>query len=276
MTDNQTNKSHPHQTIVLMTDFGDEDPYIGQMKGVVADIAPEAHVLDLCNNVPKHNILVTAAFLKGSWKFFPKGSIFVVVVDPQVGTDRKAVVLKAHDRLFIAPDNGCLTEIISENVYWEAVEIQNPKYMLPEISATFHGRDIFAPVAAHLANGTPFHSIGPKLGTLTPLDIDRPELDNGRVKGKIVHIDHYGNAWTNITREFLEKIGWMENPTKIVLTVSSCKIKGLNRTYLDSEPGKPIALINSFTLLEIAWPGESAKDKMRLWEGVWVDVYLEP
>lgn len=259
-------------SIVLMTDFGDEDPYLGQMKGVISGIAPNARILDLCNNVPKHNIIVTAAFLKGSWRFFPKGSIFVVVVDPEVGSGRKAALLKAHDRFFIGPDNGCLTEILTENTSWEAVALHNPKYMLPEISTTFHGRDIFAPVAAHLANGVPFNSFGPKIDKLTPLNIQRPELKGDIVHGIITHIDHFGNAWTNVSREFLEKIGWMADPGRIVVTVSSCKIKGLSRTYHEGEPGKPMILLNSFTLLEIAWPGESAAKKMRLWEGVWVDI----
>jgi S-adenosylmethionine hydrolase len=272
MAENITDSTVSLGPIVLMTDFGDEDPYLGQMKGVIAAIAPGVQVLDLCNNVPKHNIVVAAAFLKGSWKFFPKGGIFVIVVDPGVGTERKAILLKTRDRYFIAPDNGCLTEILGENIPWEAVEIHNPRYMLRDISATFHGRDIFAPVAAHLAKGVSLLSFGPRVQELTQLSVPKPRFKDGIVHGVITHIDHFGNAWTNITQEFLEQLGWMEDPSRIVATVSSCKIKGLKRTYMDGETGKPLVLINSFTLMEIAWPGESAKERMRLWEGTWVDV----
>jgi hypothetical protein len=255
-----------------MTDFGHEDPCLGQMKGAISGIAPNANIIDLCNNVPKHNILIASSFLKSSVRFFPKGSIFVVVVDPQVGTDRKPIVVKAYDRYFVGPDNGFATEIVEGNVRWEAVQIHNPKYTLLDVSATFHGRDIFAPVAAHIANGVQLNSFGPKFETLTRLIIKKPEHKGDTLTGIITHIDHFGNAWTNITKESLGQLGWLEDSKGILTTVSTIRIRGIRRTYQDGESGKPMVLINSLNFLEIALPGDSASEKMRLMEGAQVDI----
>ncbi len=274
MGEQETGRSETNGPIVLLTDFGESDPFVGHMKGVIAGIAPEVHVIDLCHQVPPQNIIVAGMFLKGSWEFFPEGSIFVVVVDPGVGTDRKAIVLKAHNRCFVGPDNGCLHPVIRDDEKWEGVEIKNAGYMLPEVSTTFHGRDIFAPVAAHVANGVSLGEFGPAIHEVVPIDKPAPEIKGGEVHGRIIYIDHFGNAWTNITGRFLREIGWFDKAPKIVTRVASCKIIGLRQNYLTDHPNKPIALINSFDLVEVAWPGGSAKEKMRLWEGVWVDLEL--
>jgi S-adenosyl-L-methionine hydrolase (adenosine-forming) len=255
-----------------MTDFGDEDPYLGQMKGVISGIAPNVNIIDLCNKVPKHNILVASAFLKSSVRFFPKGSIFVVVVDPQVGTDRRPIVLKTYDRFFVGPDNGFVTGIIDGNSRWEVVQIHNPKYMLLDVSATFHGRDIFAPIAAHIANGVQLSSFGPKIETLTRLIIQKPEQKGDTVHGVITHVDHFGNAWTNITKEILEQLGWLGDSKGILTTVSTIRIRGIRRTYQDGESGKPMVLINSLNFVEIALPCDSASEKMHLVEGIPVEI----
>jgi len=260
--------------IVLLTDFGLSDPFVGQMKGVIAGIAPGAHVLNLCHEVPPLNIMVAAMFLRGSCRYFPPGSIFIVVVDPGVGTGRKSVILKACDQYFVGPDNGCLWPMTELDESWQAVQIENPAYMLPEISATFHGRDIFAPAAAHLANGVPMSDFGSRVESLVPLAKSEIEFDEKKIRAEIVHFDHFGNAWTNIPKRFLEKIGWIEQSPRMVFNVASCKVKGLERAYMTGELNKPIALINSFDLVEIAWPGASAKDKLRLWLGVSVEVEL--
>ena len=261
--------------IVLLTDFGVSDPFAGQMKGVISGIAPGVRIIDLCHEVPPLNVTVAAMFLKGSWRYFPPGSIYVVVVDPGVGTERSAIIIGAQDRLFVGPDNGCLTPATEGSTGWEAVRIENPAYLLPEISLTFHGRDIFAPVAAHLANRVPLSEFGPRIESLVPIDTPAPELKGNVVQGEIVYIDHFGNAWTNISKHFLQEIGWLEHSPRMVFNVASCKVKGLKKTYLCDQPNKPIALINSFDLVEIAWPGDSAEKKMRLWQGVWVDLMLQ-
>jgi S-adenosylmethionine hydrolase len=268
------NENEAKGPIVLLTDFGLSDPFVGQMKGVIAGISPRTHVINLCHHVPPLNVLVAAMFLKGSRKYFPPGSIFVTVVDPGVGTDRNAVMARAGDQYFVAPDNGCITPTVESMGSWEAVRIENPSYIADEISPTFHGRDIFAPAAAHLAQGVPMKSFGPRLESLVPVDQPQPELVGEEVHGRIIYIDHFGNAWTNISEEFLREIGWLRQAEKIVTTVASCKIKGLRETYLSDKPNKPITLINSFDLVEVAWPGGNARDKLRLWEGVWVDMNL--
>ncbi len=267
--------------IVLLTDFGFSDPFTGQMKGVISRLAPDAHVIDLCHDVPPLNVTVASMFLIGSRKFFPDGSILIGVVDPGVGTSRNAIILKARDKYFIGPDNGLFWGIIQRDVDdrsdpdWQAVRIENHELMLDEISDTFHGRDIFAPAAAHIFNGTPFTDFGPELKELVPLDVEFPEMENNEVRGKIIHIDHFGNAWTNIHRSYLNEIGWFDKASKIVTRVASCKIRGIRKSYLTDTLNKPIALLNSFGLVEVAWPGQSAEEKMRLWKGVWVDLTLE-
>jgi S-adenosylmethionine hydrolase len=281
VTDNLEPRESPGGPIVLLTDFGFADPFAGQMKGVILKIVPGARIVDLCHEVPPHNMVVAGMFLDGSWKFFPEGSIFITVVDPGVGTGRNAIIMHAHNRYFIGPDNGCMWPVIQkdvgdhENGGWSIYKIENREFMLPEISDTFHGRDIFAPVAAHLLKGLPIEDFGPKLESLVPLDIEFPSIDHDEVHGKIIHIDHFGNAWTNIHRAYLNEIGWLDKTEKIITRVASCKIRGIRRTYAVDNQYKPIALINSFGLVEIAWPGQSAKEKMRLWEGVWADLTLE-
>jgi len=278
-TDRQSNETRG--PIVLLTDFGCADPFAGQMKGVIAGIAPDAHVIDLCHEVPPLNVVVAGVFLNGSWKYFPEGTIFVVVVDPGVGTDRNAIAMKAHNRYFVGPDNGCMWTVIQRDIDLPGnggrvtYSIENKDYMLKEISSTFHGRDIFAPVAAYIYNGLNLEELGPEVKSLKPIDVQMPEIEKGKIHGKIIYIDHFGNAWTNIHRAFLDDIGWLAKTEKIVTRVASCKIKGIRSTYLAEPMNKPIALINSFGLVEVAWPGQSAKDKMRLWEGVWVDLTLE-
>jgi S-adenosylmethionine hydrolase len=250
------------------------------MKGVISSITPDAHCIDLCHEVPPLNVAVGGIFLKGSRRYFPGGTVFVAVIDPSVGTDRKAIILKAYDQLYLGPDNGLLWPVIQRDVddpdvvEWQAVSIENRDLMMDEISDTFHGRDIFAPCAAHILKGTPIEDFGPPVEELTPLEIEFPELARGEVHGKIIHIDHFGNAWTNIHRSYLDEIGWFENTDRIVTRVASCKIKGIRKSYLTDRLNKPLVLINSFGLVEIAWPGSSAKEKMHLWEGVWVDLSL--
>jgi len=280
MHSNDAYHNIPKAPIVLLTDFGLSDPFVGQMKGVIARISPEATVIDLCHYVPPQNVVVGAIFLRGSIGFFPVGTIFVAVVDPGVGTDRNAVIVKTRGQYFVGPDNGLMWNTVLSDEggedEWEAVKIENRKYMLPEISDTFHGRDIFAPAAAHLMNGVPMKEFGPKLDKLVATDVPQPFIENDVIRGRVVYIDHFGNAWTNVSLGFLKRIGWLEKSGYIVTRVASCVIKGLQKSYIGAKANKPIALINSFKLVEIAWPGESAEKKLRLWEGVWVDMELMP
>ena len=186
-------------TIVLLTDFGNKDGYGGIMKGVIYTLHPGARIIDLSHEIQPQNIHEAAFVLWQSYKYFPKGSIFVVVVDPEVGTKRKIVCLKSRDYIFLAPDNDVLMYVLAERTTFSAVEVVNTRFFLKHISTTFHGRDIFAPVAASLASGLDFRKLGPHLR------VDRKqkpfiELDlskNTDRVGSVTYIDRFGNVITN-------------------------------------------------------------------------------
>jgi len=264
--------------IVLLTDFGNSDPFVGQMKGVITGINPDVAIIDLCHDVPPQNITVGSIFLRGSDRFFPDGTIFIAVIDPTVGTDRKAVIVKARNKYFIGPDNGLIWITTQSDLggedEWEAVTIENPDLMLPVISDTFHGRDIFAPAAAHLSKGVEMSDFGGKLESLVTTDIPLCFVEDDIIRARIIHIDHYGNAWTNVHTWDLKEFGWDDKRDKIGIKLASTKINGIQSSYLAAKKNKPVAMINSFNLVEIAWPGDSAEKRLRLWEGIWVDMEL--
>jgi len=260
--------------IILLTDIGGSDPYSGQIKTVIAALSPDTAVIDLCHDVPAHNVLVGSMFLKGSWKFSPPGSIHLAVVEKGAEGAARPLAIMAHDRYFVGPDNGILWPIVRDAENWKGVVVENPDMMLEEVHATFHSRDIYAPIAAHLANGVPIEKMGNPINDIVKLDKPVPEMVDHRIHGRIIFIDHFGNAWTNITSKYLTEHGWLDRPGDIIVNVASCKVKGLRKSYVTESLNKPIAIINSFDLVEIAWPGESAEKKMRLWEGVWVDMIL--
>jgi len=260
--------------VVLLTDFGHADPFVGQMKGVISGIAPGAEIIDLCNEVPVQNIFVAAMFLQESRKFFPPGTIFLVVVDPGVGSERRGIIVRAFNQYFVGPDNGIFDLVVGQDTSWQSVSIENPKYRLERVSSTFHGRDIFAPAAAYLADGADFSTFGPRVDSLVKISLKPPVLKGNTIDGMIVHFDHFGNGWTNISRGFLETTGWLKNPERIVVHAGSLSVRGLSETYSKADRDKPLALINSFDLLEIAWYRESAREKLGLKEGAMIELTL--
>jgi S-adenosylmethionine hydrolase len=248
--------------ITLTTDFGLTDAYVAAMKGVILSINPEANIIDICHTIKPQNIAQAAFVLSTASSFFPSGTIHVVVVDPGVGTERRAVILKIPTACFVAPDNGVLSYVVSEHLVKpgvaarqhlaelgpgvEAVAITRPEFWRQPVSATFHGRDIFAPVAARLSLGQPPLEFGDKMTTLTVLPIPRLHKQaNGSLVGHILHIDSFGNLITNIKRHDLP-----ETREAIVVEVSGRLIKGLSRTYAESQG--LLALIGSSDHLEIS------------------------
>ena len=187
--------------ITLLTDFGDQDAYAGIMKGVIAGINPHATIVDICHSIPPQDIFYGAYLLYTSYKYFPKGTIHVAVVDPSVGSERDIVCTEIHDYLFLTPNNGLLSFIVHEEQPKAIIHVTNNKYFLPSPSNTFHGRDIFAPVAAYLSLGVKPQQLGIKTNHLEQLDIPKPHYKKtGQLEGQIVYIDRFGNLITNITR----------------------------------------------------------------------------
>ncbi|MDE3073930.1 MAG: SAM-dependent chlorinase/fluorinase [Chloroflexota bacterium] len=226
--------------VALLTDFGQTDHYVGVMKCVVAGIAPAAQLIDISHAVPPQSILAGQRLIRASYPYLPEGAVLLAVVDPGVGTQRRAIALHSHDRFFVGPDNGLLTPLLDGR--WQAVELTNPRYRLPATSATFHGRDVFAPAAAHLAAGVPLADLGPPVADLLRLDVPEPIIaPDGTVRGEIVYMDHFGNLVSNISRTpGGGKVSFHGLDLPVVLT------------YGEVPVGQPLALVGSDGQLEIA------------------------
>ena len=255
--------------ITLTTDFGTSDAYVGIMKGVILGINPDVQVVDLTHAIPPQDIHDAALSIHSAHRYFPAGTIHTIVVDPGVGSDRRAVACQTDRAFFVCPDNGILTYLLHEienadGQSINAVAIQNKAYYLPEVSNTFHGRDVFAPVAAHLSLGVPLANIGPPVEDLVQLPIPIHQVSGNTIIGQIVKIDRFGNAITNISESVLAGIG-----STYEIRVGSTRLMRLNRAYAESGIGKPLAIIGSFGLLEIAINGGSAEVSLGL---KWGDV----
>jgi S-adenosyl-L-methionine hydrolase (adenosine-forming) len=197
---NQSIPSQSRSVIALITDFGLHDSYVGVMKGVITSITSDVHLIDITHEIEPQNIASGAWTLAGSYRYFPQQTVFVCVVDPGVGSSRRAIALHAGAWFFVGPDNGLFSTILVEQAVHAAVVLSNPAYHLAQVSATFHGRDIFAPVSAHLARGVAISDLGTPIdpATLQRLDIPPPMRQGTRIEAHIVHVDHFGNLITNI------------------------------------------------------------------------------
>ncbi|MEK6559083.1 MAG: SAM-dependent chlorinase/fluorinase, partial [Planctomycetota bacterium] len=208
-----------HQSCVmtLLTDFGNQDAYVGVMKGVITGINPLANIIDICHNIPPQDVFNAAYLLYTSYKYFPRGTIHVAVVDPGVGTERNIVCVKTKDYFFLVPDNGLLSFIVQEEKPKVIVRLTNDRYFLPSPSNTFHGRDIFAPAAAYLSLGVKLRQLGIKINQLKQLDIPKPDYKKtGQLEGQIIYIDRFGNLITNIKKEYLVKgVGGQKSEDRI-------------------------------------------------------------
>jgi S-adenosylmethionine hydrolase len=258
----------PGPVIALLTDFGTRDHYAGTMKGVVLGICPEATLVDISHHVVAHDVLDGALKLAASYRYFPAGTIFLVVVDPGVGSSRRAIAVDAGDVIFVAPDNGVLTAVIDEHPAKRIVEITEPKYALPTVSRTFEGRDRFAPAAAWLATGIDLAALGRPAGAIQRLDIPRPTIEEGRIDGQVLRVDRFGNLITNIDRRTFEKFA--RGPLDI--RIGSHQVSRLVSTYAEASAGEVCALFGSTDHLEIAASGASAAEALDLRRGAAVHV----
>jgi hypothetical protein len=242
--------------IALLTDFGTRDHYVGVMKGVILSINPHATIVDISHDVAPQDITSAYFLLKNSHKYFPSGTIFVAVVDPEVGMNRAVLCAETDDALFLAPDNGALSFVEQPN---RIVSVTNRKYMLEPVSNTFHGRDIFAPVAGHLSLGLDIEKLGPHAREIRRLNTREPEVSTeGVILGEIVAIDQFGNLVTNIAAD---RMG--DFPT-IEIKVGAAQIKELSKTYGEHKKGEVLALIGSGGTLEISVSKGNAAKKLKV------------
>jgi S-adenosylmethionine hydrolase len=243
-------KMAPHRIVTLLTDFGIRDPYVAAMKGAILQTCPRAHVVDLCHDVPPHNILAGAFTLAQTAPYFPPGTLHVVVVDPGVGTDRAILAARFGQQTFLFPDNGVIT-LVAEVMPLTALHAcRNAQYVPNRTSTTFQGRDVFAPVAAQILNGLNIARLGPQPTTHKLFDLPQPTVENNRIAGQVIHVDHFGNLITNISQSIVR-----ENFTdwgSLAVTCNARKVGELVATYGLVEVGEALAVFNSMDLLEIA------------------------
>jgi S-adenosylmethionine hydrolase len=236
--------------IALMTDFGTKDGNVGVMKGVIAGINPDARLIDLSHGITPQNVREAALILSRTCVYFPAGTIFLVVVDPGVGTSRRPIGAKVGQYYFILPDNGILTPLLSEarenQTEIEIVHLDQPGYWLTNVSNVFHGRDIFAPCAAFLSKGIPLRDLGSLISDPVILSPVEPQRTETGLTGEVIHVDHFGNISTTIRKQHLNGV------EKLLVRLNDYEIKGLYRTFGELPAGSLMALLGSTDYLIIS------------------------
>lgn len=256
------------RVITLTTDFGLRDPFVGVMKGVILGINPAAQLVDLTHEITPQDVLEAALAVEAAVSFFPPGTIHLVVVDPGVGSARRPLGVSAGGHLFVGPDNGVFSFLFTEPG-WTAVALEAPAFRLPEVSRTFHGRDIFAPAAAHLSLGVPLDRFGPRVTdpVRIPWPVARREGD--ALVGEVVHADRFGNLLTSITVRDLAPLG---PESSLTVEVGGVAVPGLSAAYAERAPGELGAIVGSSNRLELFVRDGSARDRLGVGRGTRVTV----
>ncbi len=252
--------------ITFLSDFGAQDWFVGVVHGVIHGICPEARIVDLTHAVPAGHVARAAFILEAGAPDFPAGTVHLAVVDPGVGTERRALVVKARGQHFVGPDNGILEWALADPAA-EAHALAESRYFRRPVSRTFHGRDVFAPAAAYVAKGEPIRCFGPQVEDPVRLPLVRPRVAQGLLVGQVMFIDRFGNALTNVTEQDLQGVfaPWPE--ARLDAEVAGRMIGGLSRSYGDAPMGTLVAIIGSSGRLEIAQVGGDAAERLGLGEG---------
>lgn len=264
----------PRPVIALLTDFGTRDHYAGTMKGVALGICPDAALVDVTHDITAHDVLGGALELAAAYKYFPAGTVFLVVVDPGVGSPRRGIAAETGEFKFVAPDNGVLTAVLDEHPPRKVVELTERRYARPTVSRTFEGRDRFAPAAAWLAKGIDLAALGRSAGPIHRLEIPKPAVainasqDVTTVAGEVLRVDRFGNLITNIDRRTFERVA----AGALDITVGGHPITKVVTTYADISPDDLCALFGSTDHLEIAANGASAATRLGAGRGASVTV----
>ncbi|MBI5606135.1 MAG: SAM-dependent chlorinase/fluorinase [Deltaproteobacteria bacterium] len=251
--------------ITLSTDFGLQDPYVGIMKGVILGINPRVPLVDLTHALSHHDLLGAAFVLQSTYSYFPKGTIHLAVVDPGVGGERRLIGIQTDDSIWVGPDNGLFTLIVKDFPEVNPIHLTNSAFFLKEVSSTFHGRDLLAPVAAHLSLGVPLGEMGPIISDPVLLSVPEPEIQNNALIGLVLWVDHFGNLITNINQK---KLLPFLSGFSLRIEIGSQTITGLSQTYSQGRPGQLMALIGSSGYLEIAANLGSAAEKVGFRSGM--------
>lgn len=231
--------------IALLTDFGTKDYFVGAMKGVILSINKKANIVDITHEISAQNIRQAAFTIRACYREFPKKTIFTTVVDPGVGSNRRAILVETKDYFFIAPDNGLLSFLFNEKKYFRVYEITNEKYFRHPVSRTFHGRDIFSPAAAHLSNGIAAKEFGAEITDFVSFAETKPrKISENEIEAEIINVDRFGNLVTNLKKEDL--------PEDFTVEINEKRIEKLQNYFAESETGEIFMLFGSSGFLEIA------------------------
>ena len=255
--------------ITLLTDFGHRDAFVGTMKGVILGICPEARIVDLSHGISAQRIEEGAFILRTAYSYFPDGTVHVAVVDPGVGGERRALIVETPRYRFVGPDNGVFAHVYAREPDLRVVSVTETGYMLPGISDTFHGRDVFAPVAAHLALGTEISAFGPEIDDFHAGSITGPTVREGGIMGHVLHIDHYGNIITDIDDSLFLKT---TREKRFRITLPNLTLDRVSASYDEAAEGAALAILDSAGLLEIAVNGGNAAQTLGVEPGDRVDV----
>lgn len=258
--------------VTLTTDFGLEDAYVGQVKGAILSVCPGASLVDLTHAIPPQDVRRAAVIVARSAGHFPAGTVHLAVVDPGVGTRRRALAVRSGEQLFVAPDNGLLTLVLQADTRAKVRLLNNPGFLSPTISPTFHGRDVFAPAAGHLACGLPLNRLGPRVDDPVLLELARPAWSRGRLKGEVLFVDHFGNLITNLPADKILDAPRSGSPR---FKLGQKTLPGLHLTYAEVDEGLPLALIGSLDLVEIAVNQGRADEYFGVREGAAVEAVWE-
>ena len=255
--------------IALLTDFGTSDHYVGAMKGVMLTICPDASLVDISHDVPPHDVLTGALELAACYRYFPPGTVFLVVVDPGVGSPRYGLAAEAGEYRFVAPDNGVLTAVFAEVKPKRVVHLTERRYARATVSRTFEGRDRFAPAAAWLAKGVDCSTLGRPAQQVHHLDVPVPAVVDGLLTGEVVRVDRFGNLVSNIERRQFDTF---RQEAAIRIEAGPHEVGRVVNTYAEIEPDAVAALFGSTEHLEIALNGASAAERLGLGRGAAIRV----
>lgn len=243
--------------VTLLTDFGTTDYFVGAMKGVIFGINPSAQIVDITHDIPPQDIEAAAFILLNSYPSFPDNSVHVAVVDPGVGSNRRPIVVRAANQFFVGPDNGVFSYVCEREATHQTIHVTADQYFKHPVSTTFHGRDVFAPVAAAITKGLPLTDLGRRITDSVRLaSLSPTKLDNGKIEGRIIHVDRFGNCVTNISRKDLS----VKNEAAAVIRVKGKTIRSFRRFFADDAQSRDkfFSVWGSAGFLEIAVANNSA------------------
>ncbi|MCM8787922.1 MAG: SAM-dependent chlorinase/fluorinase [Candidatus Omnitrophica bacterium] len=257
--------------ISLLTDFGLKDNFVGVVKAVILSINKDVEIVDITHQILRHNIYEASFLLLNSFRFFPKGTIFLVVVDPGVGSSRYPIAIKTRNYYFVGPDNGVLSLAAEKDFIEKIVILEDEKYFLKNISSTFHARDIFAPVAAYISKKIPINKFGKKLDTIKKIEIPSIKMTKDFIYAKIIYQDNFGNLVTNLKK--VELLEFLKN-ADFVAILNNKRIYKIYNCYSQAKDSEPFFIEGSFSFLEIAIKNKSAANFFRIKDKNFIDFFI--